>query len=418
MSGGARALEGTSDCAGIGRRPRLWPWYGVEFANSFACTLLTAGCYDYADKVLHAAPSQRLWLSAFWGFTYIFIALGAGRVSEKWGPRRSVVVMSLGCVATAGAGLLAIRAPSLWVVLAVMLPYNFTSTMIWPAVESGLTRAPGGLRLTSRMSLYNLSWGSAGFVAFFMRGALERAWWGNIFVVPAGASLVGFVVLAWFSDGTDLRVARPVADDPSAAHELDSPLLRARAKTLLHMAWIANALAYVAINVLIPVMLRLADLAGVKDLAAAGAITSVWPFMRFAAFGIVWVWAGWHYKARWLVGAQGALAVTFSLMLTVHTLPVLLAAQVVFGGAVALIYSSSLYYAMHVSSGHGGHAGFHEALIGMGVAVGPTMGARAGAGDMGREAVWRIGVGVTVLLAAGSIVTGVMAGRKRVAHGG
>jgi MFS family permease len=384
----------------------------VEFANSFACTLLTAGCYDYADKVLHALPSQRLWLSAFWGFSYIFIALAAGRVSERWGPRRSVLTMSVACVATAGVGLLAIRVPSLWMVLAVMLPYNFTSTMIWPAVESGLSRAPGGLRLTSRMSLYNLSWGSSGFLAFFVRGALERGWWGNIFVVPAGASLVGFLLLAAFSDRTDLRIARPVEDDPSAAHELDSPRMRERAKTLLHMAWIANALAYVAINVLIPVMLRLADLADVKDLAAAGAITSVWPFMRFAGFAVAWMWTGWHYKARWLVGAQGALAVTFLLMLTVHTLPVLLAAQVVFGGSVALVYSSSLYYAMHVSSGHGGHAGFHEALIGMGVAVGPTIGALAGAGDMGQDAVWRIGVGVTALLAAGTIVTGLLSGRK------
>jgi MFS family permease len=383
------------------RKAPLAPWYAVEFANSFACTLLTAGAYDYATDVLHASPSSRLWLSAFWGFTYIFIALAAGKVSESVGPRRSVLMMSLGCTVTALVGLLAIRFPSVWMLGAVMLPYNFTSTMIWPAVESALSRAPGKLRLTSRMSLYNLSWGSAGFVAFFTRGALEHASWSLIFLAPAAASLLGFLVLLLFTPAIDLRHKPHVADDPDAAHELDSPAIRARAQTLLHMAWIGNALAYVAINVLIPVMLRLASEAGTADLAAAGALTSVWSFTRFAGFGVVWLWTGWHYKARWLLAAQLTLAGSFLALFTLHTGPVLLLAQILFGLSASLVYSSALYYAMHVSSGHGGHAGFHEALIGMGICLGPTIGALAGTGDIGRDALHRIGIGVTAVLAVG-----------------
>jgi MFS family permease len=386
----------------VERKAPLAPWYIVEFANSFACTLLTAGAYDYATDVLHASPSHRLWLSAFWGFTYIFIALAAGKFSEKVGPRRSVLMMSLGCTATAFIGLLAIRYPSVWMLGAVMLPYNFTSTMIWPAVESALTRAPGKLRLTSRMSLYNISWGSAGFVAFFTRGALEHASWSLIFLAPAGASLLGFLVLLLFAPNIDLRHKPHVADDPDAAHELDSPAVRARARTLLHMAWIGNALAYVAINVLIPVMLRLASEAGTTDLAAAGALTSIWSFTRFAGFAAVWLWTGWHYKARWLLAAQVALAASFLALFTIHSGAILLPAQILFGLSAALVYSSALYYAMHVSSGHGGHAGFHEALIGMGICLGPTIGALAGAGDIGRPALHRIGVGVTIVLLAGT----------------
>jgi MFS family permease len=382
--------------------PRLAPWYAVEFANSFACTLLTAGAYDYATDVLNESASHRLWLSAFWGFTYIFIAIAAGKFSEAVGPRRSVLIMSLGCVATALTGLLAIRFPSIWMLGAVMLPYNFTSTMIWPAVESALSRAPGKLRLTSRMSLYNISWGSAGFVAFFTRGALERASWSMIFLAPAVASLLGFLLLLLFTPNMDLRHKAHVADDPGASHELDSPAIRARAQTLLHMAWIGNALAYVAINVLIPVMLRLAKETGSQDLAAGAALTSLWSFLRFAAFALVWVWTGWHYKARWLLGSQLVLAGSFLVMLTVHQTPLFVAMQILFGAAAALVYSSSLYYAMHVSSGHGEHAGFHEALIGMGICLGPTIGALSGAGDSGRDALHRIGIGVTAVLLVGT----------------
>jgi MFS family permease len=390
----------------------LGPWYAVEFLNSFACTLLTAGCYDYATDVLHATPSARLWLSAFWGFSYIFIAIGAGKLAEAWGPRRTVLTMSAGCVLTALAGLLAIRYPSVWTVLAVMLPYNFTSTMVWPAVESALSRAPGALKLSSRMSLYNISWGSAGFVAFFTRGALEHLHWSMIFIAPAAASLVGAVLMATLTRPDDWRGAAPVDDDPADAGELAQPGMRDRAAVLLKMAWVGNALAYVAINVLIPVMLRLATESGVTDLAAAGAITSVWSFTRFAAFGLVWWWVGWHYNVRWLLAAQFALALTFFAMLTWHWAPALVVAQILFGLATALVYSSSLYYAMHVSDGHGGHAGLHEALIGLGIAVGPTIGALAGTGELGPAALWRIAVGVTALLLLGTGVMAWMARRK------
>mgnify|MGYP001545440625 CR=1 FL=1 len=396
---------------GSGDARSLLPWYAVEFANSFACSLLTAGCYDYADHQLHATPSQRLWLSAFWGFSYIFIAIAAGRVSERIGPRKSVLVASFGCTVTAAAGMAAIWHPALWMMFAVMLPYNITSTMMWPAVESALTRTPGRLRLTSRMSLYNLSWGSAGFLAFFVRGALEDRNWALIFITPAITSLAGFLVLWAVGMKTDLRVRQQVATDHAGAHDPGDPTLRGRARTLLHMAWIGNALAYVAMNVLIPVMLLLARQASAGELAAGAALTSLWTFTRVVGFAIAWFWTGWHYKARWLLAAQVGLAASFLCMFTLHTLPVLILSQLLFGASAALIYSSALYYAMHVSSGHGGHAGFHEALIGMGICLGPTIGALSGSGDLGQVALHRIGIGVTVILVLGTAVMAWLAAR-------
>jgi MFS family permease len=403
------ALDAPAPAASLSDIRTLGPWYAVEFLNSFACTLLCTGCYDFADKQLHVTASVELWLSAFWGLSYVPIALLAGRLSERWGPRRSVVSMSFGCVLTSLAGLAVIAFPSVWLLLLVMLPYNFTSTTIWPAVESALTRTRGKMRLSARMALYNISWGSAGFVALFVRGALEHWSWSTIFVVPAVASLLGWLLLAVLGVPASMIGREHVADSADAG--ADSPELQRRARTLLHMAWIGNALAYVAINVLIPLLAKLAELAHNGDLIGGGMITSIWSFTRFAGFGLVWIWAGWHYKARWLLTAQGVLAVTFCMMLTIHQAGALMALQVVFGLATALIYSSALYYAMHVSSGHGGHAGMHEALIGMGIAVGPTIGAVAGTGEMGVAAMQRIAVGVTGLLLAGTLVMAWMARR-------
>jgi MFS family permease len=53
----------------------------------------------------------------------------------------------------------------------------------------------------------------------------------------------------------------------------------------------------------------------------------------------------------------------------------LIAAQVVFGLAVALAYYSSLFYSMDVGETKGEHGGFHEAALGAGTCTGPAVGA-------------------------------------------
>jgi MFS family permease len=50
-------------------------------------------------------------------------------------------------------------------------------------------------------------------------------------------------------------------------------------------------------------------------------------------------------------------------------------AQIVLGLSIGTIYSASLYFGMAVSDGSTEHGGYHEALIGLGQILGPTVGA-------------------------------------------
>ncbi|HTA95482.1 MAG TPA: hypothetical protein VK769_05100, partial [Verrucomicrobiae bacterium] len=54
---------------------------------------------------------------------------------------------------------------------------------------------------------------------------------------------------------------------------------------------------------------------------------------------------------------------------------VLIVAQIFFGGAIGLIYYSSLFYSMDAGDTRGEHGGIHEAAIGLGNCVGPAVGA-------------------------------------------
>jgi predicted MFS family arabinose efflux permease len=106
----------------------------------------------------------------------------------------------------------------------------------------------------------------------------------------------------------------------------------------------------------------------------AGFVASVWMFARLFAFIGLWWWPGWHYRFGWLASAYALMVLSFAALLLVPNLAVIVVAQLGFGLAVGLIYSSSLFYSMDVGETKGEHGGFHEALIGVGIFAGPAIG--------------------------------------------
>jgi predicted MFS family arabinose efflux permease len=149
-----------------------------------------------------------------------------------------------------------------------------------------------------------------------------------------------------------------------------------RVKMFLKLAWLANPLAYIAINTVIPTIPALAKRLELSP-KFAGFFCSVWLFARTLAFLLLWLWPGWHYRFRWMAGAYLAMLAGFALMLVAPQLWLLISAQILFGAAIGLIYYSSLYYSMDVGEAKGEHGGIHEAAIGVGNCIGPAVGAAA-----------------------------------------
>ena len=109
----------------------------------------------------------------------------------------------------------------------------------------------------------------------------------------------------------------------------------------------------------------------------SGVLFSVWMFARIGAFALFWRWSGWHYRFRWLLAAFLALALGFAGMVLSPHLGLAMISQVALGSALGLIYYSSLFYSMDLGDTRGEHGGLHEAALGVGVFVGPTIGAAA-----------------------------------------
>jgi hypothetical protein len=148
----------------------------------------------------------------------------------------------------------------------------------------------------------------------------------------------------------------------------------AKAKKFLRMAWLSNPFSYIAINTLIAVIPGLAAKFQMSPMFA-GFICSLWCFVRLGAFVVLWRWTDWHYRFRWLVTAFAMLIFSFATILLSPNLILLIVAQIFFGGAIGLIYYSSLFYSMDASEAKGDHGGIHEAAIGVGNFIGPAVGA-------------------------------------------
>ena len=74
-----------------------------------------------------------------------------------------------------------------------------------------------------------------------------------------------------------------------------------------------------------------------------------------------------------LMAGFGAVIGGFLGLMLGPTLAWVVVAQLAFGVGIALMYYSSLFYAMDGSTSHGEQGGTHEALIGLGMGCGPAV---------------------------------------------
>jgi predicted MFS family arabinose efflux permease len=228
------------------------------------------------------------------------------------------------------------------------------------------------------IGIYNLTWAGGSALAYFTGGAIvERLGMRSIFWLPIAMHAAQLLMLLAFHGRANRTRLGYLAESPKTespiAPELN-PRPIARVKLFLRLAWIANPLAYVAINSLVAVI---PDLAGTLHLSPmfAGFFCSVWFFARWFTFLALWLWPGWHYRAGWFFGAFGVLIASYMLILLVPHIAAVIAAQVAFGMAVGLIYYSSLYYSMDAGGAKSTHSGVHEAALGFGIFLGPAVGA-------------------------------------------
>ena len=347
-------------------------YFIVEGLNSFATTYFF--CYFYF--LMHARfgfeDEANLALAALNGLVYMAASWWGGRFAQRAG---YFTALKLGFAIMLGAWLEGAQLESRAGLIVVMAVADAGMCLTWPAIEALVSEGESPAGLQRMVGTYNVTWAGTGALAYFTGGAmLEKLGTSSLFYFPAGLVMFQLALVLWLQ--SQARRVHPPAVPAASTAALPEPHRPgpAKARAFLRMAWLANPFAYIAINTLLAVMPGLAARLNLSPMLA-GFCGSVWCFARLAAFFVLWLRPGWHYRFRWLVTSFLLLIGTFALIVMVPVLTVLVAAQLVFGGALGLIYYSSLFYSMDVGETKSEHGGIHEAAIGLGNFAGPTVGA-------------------------------------------
>jgi MFS family permease len=336
--------------------------------NCFAAVYYSNFLFFYMKIRFGFGELENLLLAALNGLVYIVAAWKGGAFAQRHGNFFSMTVGLFLFASSMTAGLFLHNAYAHIVIFAV---WTIAVCFIWPALEAIVCEGCGR-KLPDMVGIYNITWAAGAALAYFTAGMLlERCGMQSLFWIPLGlVALEGALLFIAVKAAKPARV--PSQGSPPAGHEER----RANAKHFMHLAWLANPLSYVAINTVIPLIPTVSARLGLST-GAAGIICSVWMFTRLIAFIGLWRWTGWHYRFGWLAASFVALVGSFALLVVAGSVPLLLVAQIAFGLATGLIYYSSLYYSMNASEEKGAHGGFHEAMIGAGLFLGPACGAGA-----------------------------------------
>lgn len=357
-------------------------WYFVLAAlNTLATTWFASYIFFFLRDRFGFGNRENLWVSALYGFVYIFAAWQCGKFAQR---RGFITSLKVGFAGLTIMMILGALMDSVIGIMCALVGYTITLLFIWPALEASVSQNETRAGVQYNVGVYNCTWASAAAVAYFIGGTLyDKFGHAAVFWIPAGLFALQFAIAIWLGkrvERGELRVEREAAGgkpalpgrpEEEAFHQPVSP------KTFLQMAWLANPFAYVGINTVIAVMPGVANKLELSP-TRVGLFCSVWWFARLATFALLWRWKAWHYRFRWMLTSFIMLIGGFMVLLLAHQLWLAVVAQVFFGFGAGLLYYSSLFYSMDVGGEtQGEHGGLHEAAIGIGMCAGPTVGAAA-----------------------------------------
>jgi MFS family permease len=344
--------------------------FTLEGLNSFGTVFYFTYLYFWMRDEFGYGNKRNLALAAALGFFYTFAAWQTGKFAQRRGYfaalKTGFIIMALGL--TTG---LFLNSAAGQVVTSIIVTLGMC--FIWPTLEAFTSDGETAERLPRVVGIYNVVWATTAALAFFIGGTLINIFGYNVlFVLPLAVVLL-MLALTFRLQHHSAEMAREAlntAAAPPPPYQAAAP----GAKVFLRMAWLANPFAYIAIQTIIAVIPGIAAKFQMSPMLT-GFVCSLWYFTRLGAFIVLWHWTGWHYRFRWLAAAFVVLIVSFASVLMSPSLTTLIVAQIFLGGAVGLIYYSSLFYSMDAGDTRGEHGGIHEAAIGMGNCVGPAVGA-------------------------------------------
>lgn len=335
---------------------------GVAFLQDFAVAAMSLGIQFLGIK-LDASTQMLGVLPAASAIAYTVGCVVSGQVSDRWGRRRPAM---LSCFATGVIWLLMSRATSPLHLLVLYPMSGAALSLMWPAAQAWLGELCGdnSKRLSRTISLFNVFW-SAGL----MGGTLLAGWmwrWGVQwpFVIPALISFASMGILYLTPPGQRAGTVAP----PTVTHV---PFETTRLFLLL--AWVGNFASWFLRATIGASFPKLGHTLGFPD-TVISSLSSISTLALCLMFGLSRVTQRWQYHLRVLLFVEFTGIISMVIVWRALTPAMFALGFALCGLCCAVTYVSSLSYALHgTSANRGKRSGLHEAVLGLGIIVGPLV---------------------------------------------
>ncbi|MHB8996537.1 MAG: MFS transporter [Armatimonadota bacterium] len=332
----------------------------VALLNDFAVAAIAMGV-QFLGIHLNASTQVLGILPALSAIAYTGMCLISGPLSDRWG-RRGPAMLS--CLITGVVWWLMQYATSPWHLL-VLMPFSGGAlALLWPSMQAWLGEFSGSntRRLNRTLSLFNLSWSAGIMLGTLLAGWMVIHGYSWPFVISSALSFLSLAVLYLTPPGQSEDAPSPATTESVSVD---------KARLFLYLAWIGNFASWFCRGSIGAIFPKLGDTLGFSE-PLISTLAFVPTLALCIMFGVARLSHRWQYHLRILLlvelfGIAGMLIVGRAVTPLVFTIGFALT-----GLCTAITYISSLTYALHgTSENRGKRSGLHEAVLGVGIIIGP-----------------------------------------------
>lgn len=362
----------------------LWAVLAVTAAGSLGTSVATAGIFFITKHLYGFGTTANFAIGLAYGLVYIPAAISIAPLLRNITTKTKLTTRNVIAIIFAAMAAACIFVPIAHTLgfghIAAMIfmgCYGLLSGLLWPIIESYVAGGRFGAPLRNATGRFNITWSVSLIIALVAMAPLflaensdteakPPAWPLLALVIMGGIHLASIYLLRWFTPNPAYHGSAAVANVP----ENYRPLLTA-------FRW-QLPVSFMVVATLEPYLpFAMARIGLAPHIATAAAAT--WMVTRAATFILMERWHGWH--GRWSTSFIGGFLMLagFGISVTANTPALMIAGLATFGVGIGIVYTAALYYAMSVGNSGVDAGGKHEAIIGIGYAIGPICGLSAAA---------------------------------------
>lgn len=346
---------------------RLFRLLSICFCECIAVVLLERGVYFYAGNRLGYTDTMNLWLALGIGLCYIIGAVSSHRLSQRFGEKRLLLILI-------NAQIVILLLMSFWMHPVIFIGVNmlraFISAAKWPVLASYVSAGRNAADTGKAVGWFSISWAMGVPISVAAVGPMISYWPAHwpplLFLFPCVCNLLSL----WLLRPLEAHPLHTPQDHPNRP----TPQTLAQLQRMTIASRWAMMLTYFMLFLLVPLLKGIfQDRLGMR-LQTATLLASSLDAARLVAFLLLQRFTFWHERRDVLIAAIVLAPLAFLMMYLGPIAWVVLTGALLFGLAAGLSYYAALYYAMLIKNASVDAGGAHEGLIGMGFALGPTMG--------------------------------------------